>query len=221
MIEIHPLVGVPEIAEGDDLAALLLAAVAESGHRLWEGDVVCVAQKAVSKAEGAFADVREGEDPRAARRRLAREQAVRIVADTESVLITETRHGLVLANSGIDASNVADGRLTLLPEDPDRSARELAAAVLAREGIRVGVVVTDTFGRPWRLGQTDVAIGVAGVSPLRDERGGEDRHGHPLEVTLAAVADELAAAADLARRKADGTPFVLIRGAGVDWDVDA
>lgn len=143
------------------------------------------------------------------------------MAETPDVLVVETAHGFVCANAGVDASNLPDGVLSLLPGDPDASARAVAEAVADRTGVRIGVVVTDTFGRPWRMGQTDVAIGVAGIAPLRDERGGTDRHGHPLEVTVAAVADELAAAADLARRKADGAPFVVVRGAPVDLDPDA
>ncbi len=211
-VEVIGLAGVPEVTEGDDLVALLLRACAETGVTLRDGDVVCVAQKVVSKAEGATIPV-GSDDPQQARRRVAREEAVRIVADTPHVLITETRHGFVCANSGVDASNVAEGELVLLPEDPDRSAAAIAEGVREGTGARIGVIVTDTFGRPWRMGQTDVAIGVAGLRPLRDERGGHDRHGRTLEVTVVAVADELAAAADLARRKADGTPFVLVRGA--------
>lgn len=221
MIELHALPGVPEVTEGDDLADLLLRACASAGIELRDGDVVCVAQKVVSKSEGAVVALPAGEDEHAARRRLAREQAVRTVADTEHVLIVETAHGFVCANAGVDVSNVARGYAALLPEDPDGSARRLMEAVHERAGVRIGVVVADTFGRPWRMGQTDVAIGVAGFRPLRDERGGRDRQGRTLEVTLIAIADELAGAADLARRKADGAPFVVIRGAAIEPDREA
>lgn len=216
--ELVALGGVGEIVEGDDLAALIADACAASDFELADGDVVCVAQKAVSKAEGALVRVRAGEDEDAARRRIAREQAVRVVADTGRVLIVETRHGFVCANAGVDASNVAERTVTLLPDDPDGSARRIADGLRAATDAEVGVVVTDTFGRPWRMGQTDVAIGVAGIAPLRDERGGRDRSGRRLEVTVVAVADELAAAADLVRRKADGVPFVVVRGAAVETD---
>jgi coenzyme F420-0:L-glutamate ligase / coenzyme F420-1:gamma-L-glutamate ligase len=196
---------------GDDLTGLLLDAVAAAGSELIDGDVVCVASKVVSLVEGCTVALPPG-DPTAARRALARAEAARIVADAPWVLVTETPHGFVCANGGVDASNVEDGEALLLPEDPDRSARRLHDELADRAGVRVGVVVTDTFGRPWRLGQTDVALGVAGAPALRDERGGVDLAGRRLEVTEAAVADELAAAADLVRTKASGTPFVLVRG---------
>lgn len=217
-IEIIPLAGVPEVREGDDLATLLLDACHRTEITLMDGDVACVAQKIVSKAEGAVTSAREGEDLTEARRRIAREQATRIVADTPQVLIVETAHGFVCANAGIDASNLPDGRLSLLPEDPDASARRIVDAVADRSGTRIGVIVTDTFGRPWRMGQTDVAIGVAGFAALRDERGDRDREGRVLDVTVAAVADEIAAAADLARRKGDGTPLVVVRGVPIEPD---
>ncbi|HWB72931.1 MAG TPA: coenzyme F420-0:L-glutamate ligase [Egibacteraceae bacterium] len=207
------MAGLPEIRPGDDLAGLVAAAAA-----LRDGDVVVVAQKVVSKAEGALARPRIGETTWAARRRLAREQAVRVVADAPHVLVVETGHGFVCANAGVDASNLADGQLTLLPDDPDASARRLRAGLEAAAGVRVAVVVSDTFGRPWRLGQTDVAIGAAGLRPIRDERGSADRHGARLEVTETAVADELAGAADLVRRKADGLPVVIVRGLAFEPD---
>jgi coenzyme F420-0:L-glutamate ligase / coenzyme F420-1:gamma-L-glutamate ligase len=219
-IEIIPLAGVPEVHEGDDLATLLLDACDRTEVTLMDGDVACVAQKIVSKAEGAITSIHEGEDPAEARRRIAREQATRVVADTPQVLIVETVHGFVCANAGIDASNVPDGRLSLLPDDPDASARRIAEAVSDRTGARIGVVVTDTFGRPWRMGQTDVAIGVAGFAALRDERGDRDREGRVLDVTVAAIADEIAAAADLAHRKGDGTPLVIVRGVPIEPDPD-
>lgn len=210
------VIGLPVAAEvdrGADLAGLLLDAAAAAGVTLADGDVVCVASKVVAKAEGASVPLPPTDDPHAARRRLARDRAVRVVADTPQVLVVETHHGFVCANAGIDTSNVADGDVALLlPDDPDASAAALREGVRARTGAEVGVVVTDTFGRPWRLGQTDVALGVAGVVALRDDRGRPDRHGRPLEVTQVAVADQVAAAADLVRTKADGTAFVLLRG---------
>ncbi|MPZ86958.1 MAG: coenzyme F420-0:L-glutamate ligase [Nitriliruptorales bacterium] len=196
-----------------DLAGLIADAT-----DLRDGDIVVVAQKVVSKAEGAIVRLDPGEDRAAARRRLVREQAARIVADAPWALIVETRQGLVCANAGIDASNVEPGALSLLPEDPDASASRLRAALRRRAGVDVAVVISDTFGRPWRMGQTDVAIGLAGLPALRDERGGRDRYGMLLEVTEVALGDEVAAAADLIRRKADGVPVVVLRG--LAWTPD-
>lgn len=199
--------GLPEVREGDDLVGLIAASV-----ELADGDVVVVAQKVVSKAEGATAKPAAEESLEAARARLVREETRRVVATSPHTVIVETRHGLVCANAGVDASNVGDGRLTLLPRDPDASAGRLRAGLWDAAGVDVAVVVSDTFGRPWRLGQTDVAIGCAGLAPLRDERAGYDRQGRALTATQVAVADELAAAADLVRTKADGVPVVVIRG---------
>lgn len=208
MIELLPVHGLPEVTAGTDLAALLAGAA----PALRDGDVVVVSQKIVSKAEGATVALAPGEDVTAARQRLARREAVRVVAEAPWALVVETRHGLVCANAGIDASNTPAGTVTLLPEDPDASARRLRAGLAAVLGVDVAVIVADTFGRPWRLGQTDVAIGCAGLDPVRDERGSHDREGRVLEVTQTAVADELAGAADLVRRKADGVPAVIVRG---------
>ena len=199
-----------EVGPGDDLAALVLSACTANEVDLQDGDVLCIASKVVAKAEGAT--VAAGDGPMA-RRDAARARAARIVADEPAVLVTETPHGFVCANGGLDASNTAgDAELLLLPDDPDRSAADLRAAIRERTGAAVGVVVTDTFGRPWRTGQTDVALGVAGTAAPRDERGGTDRAGRVLDVTVAAVADEVAGASDLVRTKSDGTPFVLVRG---------
>jgi coenzyme F420-0:L-glutamate ligase / coenzyme F420-1:gamma-L-glutamate ligase len=198
-------------AADDDLVGVLLAAVTAAEVALRDGDVVCVASKVVSLVEGRTVGL-PGGDPARARRRLARAEAARIVADAPWVLVTETPHGFVCANGGVDASNVEEGTALLLPREPDRSAERLRDELATRAGVDVGVVVTDTFGRPWRRGQTDVALGVAGAPALRDERGGRDLAGRRLEVTEAAVADEVAAAADLVRTKASGTPFVLVRG---------
>jgi coenzyme F420-0:L-glutamate ligase/coenzyme F420-1:gamma-L-glutamate ligase len=206
-VEIRPVDGLPEVAEGDDIAGLVAART-----RLRDGDVVVVSQKVVSKAEGRVVTLDPGEDPAAARRRLGLAEAARVVVDSPGVLIVETRHGFVCANAGVDGSNIEVGHVVLLPVDPDASARKLREGLLARTGADVAVVVADTFGRPWRVGQTDVAIGLAGMPALRDERGGRDRAGNLLQVTEAAVADELAAAADLVRGKSDGVPVVVVRG---------
>jgi len=210
------VVGLPTSAEveaGTDLVALVLDAAAAAGWTFADGDVLCIASKVVAKAEGATVALPAATDVHEARRALAREQATRIVAETPQVLIVETHHGFVCANAGIDTSNVpGEGVALLLPDDPDASAAGLREGLHERTGASVGVIVTDTFGRPWRLGQTDVALGAAGVVALRDDRGGADRLGRPLEVTQVAVADQLAAAADLVRGKADGTPFVVLRG---------
>ena len=223
-VSILPVTGLPEIAAGDNLAAVIDAAV-----DLRDRDVVVVAQKIVSKSEGATVRVADvmSEDSAGgvtadrvadARRRLARSQADGVIVDSGDVLIVRTKHGLVCANGGIDASNASPGTLILLPEDPDASAERLRAGLAERSGADVAIVVTDTFGRPWRVGQTDVAIGVAGIRCIRDEHGAVDRAGRRLEATQVAVVDEIAAAADLVRRKADGVPVVVVRG--VDWDSD-
>ncbi|MFT5224085.1 MAG: coenzyme F420-0:L-glutamate ligase/coenzyme F420-1:gamma-L-glutamate ligase, partial [Glaciecola sp.] len=217
--EVIPLPLDGEMREGQDIAGALLASASQAGITLEDGDVVCVASKVIAKSQGAWIDLQLGPDPssdelREARRAAARARAARIVADTPFVLITQTHHGFVCANGGIDASNVPDARGLDLPEDCDRSASELRAQLRDVTGREVGVVVTDTFGRPWREGQVDVALGVAGVAAMRDERGTTDRLGRTLEVTIVALADQLAAAADLARSKSDGTPFVVIRGLG-------
>ena len=210
-VQVMPLPAAQRITAEDDLTSALLEAAQRADITLSDGDVVCVASKVVSLVEGATIPLPPG-DERAARRRVARDRAARIVADAPWVLITQTPHGFVCANGGVDASNIDEDVLLLLPEDPDASASRLRAEVAERTGAEVGVIVTDTFGRPWRTGQTEVALGVAGVPALRDERGDIDLHGRLLEVTEAAVADEMAAAADLVRTKASGTPFVLLRG---------
>jgi coenzyme F420-0:L-glutamate ligase/coenzyme F420-1:gamma-L-glutamate ligase len=195
---------------GDDLVAAIADALASAGGRLEDGDVLCVASKVVALAEGRLVALDPPGEP--GRRDLARSEATAIVAETPGLLVTRTPHGLVAAAGGIDTSNVPEGQALLLPEDPDGSAARLREALADRFGVDVGVVVTDTFGRAWRIGQTDVAIGLAGLAALRDERGGEDLDGRALRVTLAAVADELAGAADLVRDKRSAAPFVLVRG---------
>lgn len=217
-VSIMPVFGLPEVFVDDDLAALVAERLAHAGVGLRARDVVVVAQKVVSKAEGAVVSLAGGESVHEARVRLARKLATRVVVDVPGVLVVRTHHGLVCANAGIDASNAASGTLIVLPDDPDASARRLRRRLVELTGADVAVVITDTFGRAWRTGQTDVAIGLAGMACIRDERTGVDRAGRPLEVTRIAVADEVAAAADLVRRKAQGVPVVVIRG--LDWDPD-
>ena len=215
-VTVHPLPSAHRFRPGDDPVAPLLDAVADAGLTLEDGDVICVASKVVAIGEGALIDApsadREGTDPRDEVRRLARQRATEIVAEAPWVTVTRTHHGFVAANGGIDRSNVpGDGWLDL-PHDPDASAAALRDTVMGRTGRDVAVVITDTFGRPWRLGQTDVALGAAGLEVLRDERGGSDLDGRMLGVTVAAIGDAIAAASDLVRSKASATPFVLVRG---------
>ena len=199
--EVEGLPGLPEVVPGDDLAALVV--LAAPGLR--DGDVVVVTSKVVSKAEGRVLQAADREAAIDA-------ETVRLVARRGATRIVETRHGLVLAAAGVDASNTPPGTVLLLPEDPDASARRLRAGLRERLGIDVGVVVTDTFGRPWREGLVDVAIGLAGLAPLDDLRGRTDPHGHRLDATVTAVADELASAAELVKGKLDGVPVAVLRG---------
>ena len=204
-IHISGVSGIPEIAPGDDVARLIAdAALAEGGPGLQAGDILVVTSKIVSKAEGRVVS--------AAREDAIAAETVRVVARRGQTTIAQTRHGFVLAAAGVDESNTAPGTVVLLPEDPDESARRLRKALRARLGVAVGVIVTDTMGRPWRAGQTDTAIGAAGVLPLRDHRGEPDTFGNTLEVTVAAVADEIAAAADLVKGKALQIPVAIVRG---------
>jgi coenzyme F420-0:L-glutamate ligase/coenzyme F420-1:gamma-L-glutamate ligase len=205
-LQIWPIEGIGEVHDGDDLAALIAA----TDPGLADGDVVVVTSKIVSKAEGRLT---AGE-----REAAIDSETVRVVATRGHTRIVETRHGFVLAAAGVDASNVPAGSVALLPEDPDRSAGRIRAGLRRRLGVTVAVVVTDTFGRPWRHGLTDVAIGAAGISPLVDHRGQVDEHGHPLEMTVTAVADEIASAAELVKGKLDGRPVAVVRG--LTYDVD-
>jgi coenzyme F420-0:L-glutamate ligase / coenzyme F420-1:gamma-L-glutamate ligase len=209
-IQLIPVIGLPEVAPGDDLAALI------SGHAPMEaGDVVVVTQKVVSKAEGRLVAV-DPDDPLSHKVHVEAE-AVRIMRRRGDLIMTETRHGFVCANSGVDLSNVAAGWAALLPLDPDRSARWIRDGVRARTGLDVGVIVSDTFGRPWRNGVTDVAIGTAGVAGVIDLRGTPDALGRELAVTEVCIADELAAAAELVMGKAAGVPVAIIRGVDPSW----
>ena len=205
VVQIYGLAGIPEITPGADLARLIAdAAVAPGGPSLLDGDIVVVTSQVVSKAEGRVA-VMSRDDAIAA-------ETVRVVARRGPTTIAQTRHGFVMAAAGVDESNTAPGTVVLLPEDPDESARRLRKALRARLGVSIGVLVTDTFGRPWRAGQTDTAIGAAGVLPARDHRGETDAWGNVLDVTVAAVADEIAAAGDLVKGKALQVPVAVVRG---------
>ena len=211
-LTVLPLAGIGEVLPGDDLAELIGTA---AKGLLRDDDILVVTSKIVSKAEGRLIDVPA--DPAAreqARQAAIAGESVRVVARRGPTRIVQTRHGLVLAAAGIDASNVDTDKLVLLPVDPDASARALRAGLAERLGLRLAVIVTDTMGRTWRTGQTDVAIGAAGVPPLRDHRGQTDPYGNALEVTAAAIVDELAAAADLVKAKTTGVPVAIVRGLG-------
>jgi coenzyme F420-0:L-glutamate ligase/coenzyme F420-1:gamma-L-glutamate ligase len=227
VITIRPVEGLPEIREGDDLGAL----IAERTELL-DGDVLVVAQKAVSKAEGRVvrldevepsAKARElagGEDPR--RLEVILRESVRLVRTRPPLVIAETPHGFVCASAGVDSSNAPEeGTVVLLPEDPDASAARLRERVRELAGAEVGVIVSDSFGRAWRQGTTDVAIGLAGIRPLLDLKGVRDPAGYELHATVIAVADELAAAAELAMGKTSGIPAAVIRGYDAGGDGSA
>jgi coenzyme F420-0:L-glutamate ligase/coenzyme F420-1:gamma-L-glutamate ligase len=199
-LSILPVTGLPEIGMGADLAGL----ITDAAPGLLDGDILVITSKIVSKAEGRVVET----DREAA----IDAEAVRTVARRGPTRIVETRHGLVLAAAGVDSSNTKPGTVVLLPADPDESARQLRAQVARRRGISVGVIISDTLGRAWRTGQTDTAIGVAGLLPLRDHRGEADTFGNRLEVTVAAVADEIAAAADLVKAKTSQIPVAIARG---------
>ena len=199
--------GLPEVRPGDDLAALIVAAV-----ELEDGDVLVVTSKLLSKAEGRLVSVPPGADREQVRLRAVADETVREVARRGTAVIAENRNGLVLAAAGVDASNVRGDEIALLPVDPDASARTLRDRLGELTGRRVAIVVSDTMGRPWRVGQVDLAIGVAGLAPVRDARGTVDSYGAVLEVTEIAVADELAGAAELVKGKAEGVPVAVVRG---------
>jgi coenzyme F420-0:L-glutamate ligase/coenzyme F420-1:gamma-L-glutamate ligase len=202
-IHIIPLEGVPEVAPGNDLGKLLFDALPE---RLQNRDVIVVTQKVVSKAEGRLITDND-------RGHAAENESARVLRRVGQMLISETRHGFVCANAGVDASNVPEGTVALLPLDPDLSARRLRAQLLQRSGVEVGVIVSDTFGRAWRRGQTDVAIGVAGIEPFLDYRGTIDTFGRELSATQIAIADELAGAAELVMGKTERVCAAIVRGA--------
>jgi coenzyme F420-0:L-glutamate ligase/coenzyme F420-1:gamma-L-glutamate ligase len=209
-VEVVPLEGMPEVRPGDDLAALLAEPLRSLGAS--DGDVVAVTQKVVSKAEGRIVPADDGRDAWVSR------ESRRVVARRGDLVIAQTRHGFVCANAGVDASNVEAGFLTLLPEDPDGSAERLRSALIERLGAQIAVVITDTFGRPWRRGLVNVSIGCAGIPSLVDLRGSVDHHGRELEATVVALVDEVAAASGLVMGKASRVPAALVRGVGSEAD---
>ena len=224
-VEVIAVEGLGEVGPGDPLGRLVAEACARRELSLRDGDALVVAQKVVSKSEGRAVDLHtvtpsaealrlsaelDGKDPRLLELILA--ESRRIVAKGRSTIVVETHHGFVCANAGIDLSNVGVGRALLLPKDPDASARHIRDEARRLTGKNLGVVVTDTFGRPWRLGTTDVAIGVAGFGPLIDYRGGTDPYGYELKASVTAVADQIASAAELVMGKTNGVPAAIVRG---------
>jgi coenzyme F420-0:L-glutamate ligase/coenzyme F420-1:gamma-L-glutamate ligase len=208
-LEILPVLGIGDVVEGDDLAAL----IATAAPWLRDGDVLVVTSKIVSKAEGRVVDVpADGPERAEAREEVLAAETARPVARRGATRIVQTHHGFVMASAGIDASNVDAGRLVLLPKDPDASARSLRAALRERHGANVAIVVSDTMGRPWRNGLTDVALGVAGLDAIRDHRGEVDPYGNELSITQMAVIDELAGAGELVKGKCDRVPVAVVRG---------
>jgi len=228
-IEVIPISGIPEVREGDDLSVLIVNAIDNSGIEISNGDVLIVAQKIVSKAEGRLVRLESvtpgrralewardyDKDPRVVE--VVLRESKRIVRMERGVLIAETEHGFVCANAGVDTSNVAEGTVALLPGDPDASARLIRSSLESALGVLIAVIVSDTFGRPWREGLVNVALGVSGMGSLIDYRGQTDSHGNELKVTVMAVADELASAAELMMKKSTGVPAVIVRG----YDYDA
>ena len=214
----------PEVRPGDDLATLILEAIRGQGAEVEDGDVLVVTQKIVSKAEGRLVDLRQVEPSPQARELAARArkdprllevilgESRRIVRQERGVIICETKHGLVCANAGVDTSNVGGGVVSLLPQNPDQSAERIRAAIQEKKGTSIAVIISDTFGRPWREGHTNVAIGVAGMSAMKDYVGQTDPHGYVLRVSAMAVADELAAAAELVMEKLSRVPVAIVRG---------
>jgi coenzyme F420-0:L-glutamate ligase/coenzyme F420-1:gamma-L-glutamate ligase len=208
-LRLSAIEGVGEVLEGDDLVTLFLEALERSGQELEHHDVVIVTSKVVSKSEGRVVPF-DGTDEH--RERLIEQESVRVLRRRGPLRITETHHGFVNANAGIDHSNTAEGTAVLLPRDPDRSARRFRGEISRRRSVDVGVIITDTFGRTWRNGVTDVALGCAGVVAVLDLRGTRDALGRILEVTEICIVDEIAAAANLVLAKDAGTPFALVRG---------
>jgi coenzyme F420-0:L-glutamate ligase/coenzyme F420-1:gamma-L-glutamate ligase len=208
VISVLPVEGLPEVHPGEEIADLII-----DRFELRNGDVVVVTQKIVSKAEGRLEKVTGDEE----RLRLIERESVRVLRRRDELVISETQQGFVCANAGVDLSNVDDGVAALLPVDADRSARHIRDALAARAGVTVAVVVSDTFGRPWRRGLVDVALGCAGVAAIVDLRGTEDTRGRTLQATEVAIADELASAAELVMGKARDVPVAVVRGVDASW----
>ena len=215
-MEIFGIEGIGEIVAGDDLASIIAAAAARSsGTNLANGDVVVVTQKIVSKAEDRLVAI-DPNDP-LSHKPLVERESVRILRRRGDLIISETEHGFVCANAGIDLSNVERGWAALLPIDSDRSARRIRDIIRAKLGVSVGIIISDTFGRPWRKGLTDVAIGVAGIAGVLDLRGTPDALGRMMQVTEVSIADEVASAAELVMGKSNGVPVAVVRGLDPSW----
>ncbi len=209
-LTIIPIHGIPEVRPGDDLAQLIV----DAGD-LEDGDVVVVTQKVVSKAENMLEEI-DPSNP-LSHKPLVEQESVRIVRRRGELIVSETKHGFICANAGIDLSNVERGQAALLPEDSDRSARRIRDGIRGKAGIEVGIIISDTFGRPWRRGLTDVAIGVGGLRAIVDLRGTPDALGREMMVTEVCVADELASAAELVMGKADNVAAAIVRGVDPEW----
>jgi coenzyme F420-0:L-glutamate ligase / coenzyme F420-1:gamma-L-glutamate ligase len=218
-LSIIPIHGVPEVHAGDELADLVATAAAAQATPIVDRDCLVVTQKVVSKAEDRLVPL--DPDDRDARARLVESQSVRILRRRGDLIISETTHGFVCANAGVDLSNIEHGYAALLPVDADRSARHVRDALRARHAVDVAVVVSDTFGRPWRMGLTDVAIGLAGIAAVVDLRGQADALGRELQVTEVAIADEIASAAELVMGKASAVPAAIVRGLDEQWFRDS
>ena len=214
-LEIVGVEGIGEIRPGDDLAGMIADAARAAPFGLRDGDVLVVTQKIVSKAEDRMVRI-DPDDPRG-HYPIVEAETVRVLRRRGDLVITETTHGFVCANAGVDLSNVDEGWAALLPVDPDRSARRIRDGVRARAGVEVAVIVSDTFGRTWRRGLTDVAIGCAGIGAVVDLKGTTDDRGRELQVTEVAVVDELAGAADLVMGKSSGIPVAIVRGVDPAW----
>jgi coenzyme F420-0:L-glutamate ligase/coenzyme F420-1:gamma-L-glutamate ligase len=214
-LEVFAIEGLPEITSGDDLAVMIADAAAAQSTPLQDLDVVVVTQKIISKAENRIVAV-DPNDP-LSHKPLVEQESVRVLRRRGDLVISETRHGFVCANAGVDLSNVRRGFAALLPSDSDRSARRIRDGIRGTSGVEVAVVVSDTFGRTWRRGVTDVAIGCAGIEPIADLRGSTDTHGRELQVTEVAIVDEVAGAAELVMGKADGVPVAVVRGVTMEW----
>ena len=231
-LELLGLEGIGEVRAGDSIAGIIFEACARQGIELADHDVVVIAQKIVSKAEGRMVKL-ETVTASARARELAREldkepelievilnESRKVIRTGGRALIVETHHGFVCANAGVDQSNVGLRQVALLPQDPDRSARQIRLELASQTGKRPAVIISDSFGRAWRLGTVDVAVGVAGMSAIKDERGKDDRYGYRLKAAVAAIADEFAAAAELVMGKRDGVPVVIVRGYDIEIKED-
>lgn len=230
-LEVIGLEGLGEVRQGNSIGGLIYEACSRPGLSLSGGDVLVVAHKIVSKAEGRIIRL-DAIQPSARALELARElskdprllevilkESRRIIRMGGGTIIVETHHGFICANAGVDLSNVGLGQVALLPQDPDRSAEKIREEIRQLSGVTPGVIVSDSFGRPWRLGTVDVALGVSGLKPLRDYRGKNDRYGYELKASVAAVADEIASAAELVMGKRGEIPVVIVRGYGVEAEM--